>query len=169
MNSKSIRVGGNELDESVMQYIKRNYNLMIGERTSEEIKRELGSAHPEFAVGTREVRGRDLVTGLPKTIEITAGEIMDALAEPVALIIDALKMTLEKTPPELAADILDKGLVMAGGGSLLKGLDQLIREETGMPVHRAEDPLTCVVRGTGMALENLSRYESALISSRKVS
>lgn len=169
VNSKSIRVGGNELDESVMQYIKRNYNLMIGERTAEEIKRGIGSAHPEFAEGTREVRGRDLVTGLPKTIEITAVEIMDALSEPVALIVDALKMTLEKTPPELAADILDKGLMMAGGGSLLKGLDQLIREETGMPVHRAEDPLTCVARGTGMTLENLSRYESALISSRKVS
>ena len=152
-----------------MQYIKRNYNLMIGERTAEEIKQEIGSAHPEFAVGSREVRGRDLVTGLPKTIEITAGEILEALSEPVAMIVDALKMTLEKTPPELSADILDKGLVMAGGGSLLKGLDQLIREETGMPVHGAEDPLTCVARGTGMTLENLARYESALISPRKVS
>lgn len=169
VTSKSIRVGGNELDDAIVHYIKRNYNLMVGERTAEDIKKEIGAAHPSRISGDREVRGRDLVTGLPKTITITGGEILDAISEPIGAIVDAVKLTLEKTPPELAADILDRGLVLSGGGSLLHGLDVLLGEETGMTVRVADDPLTCVVRGTGMALENLSRFESALVSSKKAS
>lgn len=169
VTSKSIRVGGNEMDEAIMHYIKRSYNLMIGERTAEDIKKEVGSAHPDCAEGVREVRGRDLVTGLPKTVQISASEVLEALTEPVSAIVDAVKLTLEKTPPELAADILDRGLVMAGGGSLLRGLDLLLREETGMPVQVADDPLTCVARGTGATLENLALYRTAMVSSRKAS
>lgn len=169
VTSKSIRVGGNEMDEAIMHYIKRSYNLMIGERTAEDIKKEIGSAHPDCSEGVREVRGRDLVTGLPKTVQISASEVLEALTEPVSAIVDAVKLTLEKTPPELAADILDRGLVMAGGGSLLRGLDLLLREETGMPVQVADDPLTCVARGTGVTLENLALYRTAMVSSRKAS
>lgn len=169
VTSKSIRVGGNEMDEAIMHYIKRSYNLMIGERTAEDIKKEVGSAHPDCAEGVREVRGRDLVTGLPKTVQISASEVLEALTEPVSAIVDAVKLTLEKTPPELAADILDRGLVMAGGGSLLRGLDLLLREETGMPVQVADDPLTCVARGTGATLENLALYRTSMVSSRKAS
>lgn len=153
VTSRSIRVAGDEMDEAIVQYIKRTYNLLIGERTGEEVKTTLGSAYPVGEEETLEVRGRDLVTGLPRTLPVTAEEIRQALAEPVAAIIDAIKASLESTPPELAADIMDRGIVMTGGGALLKGLDLLIAKETGMPVHVAEEPLLCVAKGTGKVLE----------------
>ena len=149
----SSRVAGDELDEAIGMHIKRTYNLMIGEATAEKIKIKLGSAAPVGEDGTMEIKGRDLVTGLPKTLTITSEEIREALQEPISTIVDVVKSTLENTPPELAADIMDRGIVMAGGGSLLRGLDHLIAEETGLPVHVAEDPLTAVVMGTGKALD----------------
>ncbi|HHW54792.1 MAG: rod shape-determining protein [bacterium] len=170
VTSRSIRIGGDEMDEAIVNHIKRAYNLMIGERTAEEIKINLGSAYnpsQEEDEETYEVRGRDLVTGLPKTLSITGQEVREALAEPVANIVEAVKVTLERTPPELAADIMDRGIVMAGGGSLLKNFDLLLAKETGMPVYLAEEPLTCVVMGTGKALEEIDSLKRALISSRK--
>lgn len=169
VTSRSIRIGGDEMDEAIVQYIKRAYNLMIGERTGEEIKSSLGSAYltPELKDLEKEIRGRDLVTGLPKTIRVSAQEVHEALAEPVAAIVEAVKVTLEKTPPELAADIMDRGIVMAGGGSLLKGMDTLLAKETGMPVHVAEDPLTCVARGTGKALDEIDVLGRVLISPKR--
>lgn len=167
VTSRSIRVGGDEMDEVIVQYIKRAYNLMIGERTAEETKVQIGSAFPVEQETKMEIRGRDLVTGLPKTIEITSQEIREALSEPVSSIIEAVKVTLEKTPPELAADIMDKGIVMAGGGSLLKGLDLLLKKETGMPVHLAEDPLSCVALGSGKVLEEIDALKRVLITSKK--
>ncbi|MNN38543.1 Rod shape-determining protein MreB [compost metagenome] len=155
VTAKSLRVAGDELDQSIISYIKREYNLMIGERTAEQIKMELGSA---FKIDEEErkmdIKGRDLVTGLPKIIEVSEDQIRDALKEPVAAIIESIKTTLEKTPPELSADIIEKGIMLAGGGALLKGLDALINHETHMPVHIAESPLDCVVLGTGKALED---------------
>ena len=167
VTSRSIRVAGDELNEAIIQYIKKCYNLMVGEQTAEEIKRTIGSAYPQKEEESVEVRGRDLVTGLPKVITISSREVMEALAEPVAAILEAVKMTLEKTPPELAADILDRGIVMSGGGALLSGLDRLLAEETEMPVQVAEDPLTCVARGTGMALEALDDLRKVLISNKR--
>ena len=166
VTSRSIRVAGDELNEAIIQYIKKCYNLMVGEQTAEEIKRTIGSAYPQKEEESVEVRGRDLVTGLPKVITISSREVMEALAEPVAAILEAVKMTL-KTPPELAADILDRGIVMSGGGALLSGLDRLLAEETEMPVQVAEDPLTCVARGTGMALEALDDLRKVLISNKR--
>ena len=169
VSSRSLRIAGDEMNEAISQYIKRHYNLMIGERTAEEIKKEIGSAYPDGKEQTSEVRGRDLLTGLPRTIGISSREVLEALTEPISGIVDAVKMTLERTPPELAADILDKGIVLAGGGSLLKGIDRLLNEETGMPVQRAEDPLTCVARGTGIALErNYHDLKKVLISNKKM-
>jgi rod shape-determining protein MreB and related proteins len=169
VSSRSLRIAGDEMNEAIVHYIKRNYNLMIGERTAEDIKKEIGSAYPDGNEARQEVRGRDLLTGLPKTIVVTSHEIQEALAEPISGIIEAVKMTLERTPPELAADILDKGLVMAGGGSLLKGIDRLLAEETGMPVQIADDPLTCVARGTGLALErNYHDLKRVLLSNKKM-
>ncbi len=169
VSSRSVRTAGDEMNEAIGQYIKRHYNLMVGERTAEDIKREIGSAHPVGPEQKLDVRGRDLLTGLPKTITITSNEVREALAEPVSSIVDAVKTTLEKTPPELAADILDKGIVMAGGGALLKGIDHLLMEETGMPVQIADDPLTCVARGTGLALErNYQDLKRVLLSNRKM-
>ncbi|HEX3047768.1 MAG TPA: rod shape-determining protein [Bacillota bacterium] len=169
VSSRSLRIAGDEMNEAIGQYIKRHYNLMIGERTSEEIKKEIGAAYPGGTEKWMEVKGRDLLTGLPKTITVTGHEVQEALTEPISGIIDAVKMTLERTPPELAADILDKGIVMAGGGSLLKGIDKLLGEETGMPVQIAEDPLTCVARGTGIALErNYHSLRKVLISNKKM-
>ncbi|WP_408954916.1 rod shape-determining protein [Natroniella sp. ANB-PHB2] len=170
----SIRVGGDDMDGAIVHYIKNNYNLMVGERTAEEIKTEIGSAYfaPESdkkAEETYEIRGRDLVNGLPKTIEVSAGEIQDALKEPVNDIVRSVKGTLENTPPELSADIMDRGIVMAGGGSLLTGLDQLISEETGMPVYLADDPLDCVVYGTGKVLEELNNLKDVLITPKRLS
>ncbi|NLW56371.1 MAG: rod shape-determining protein [Firmicutes bacterium] len=167
VTSRSIRVAGDEMNEAIIQYIKRNYNLMVGEQTAEEIKRKIGSAYPEEKEEFVEVKGRDLVTGLPKVINLSSREVMEALSEPVMSILEAVKMTLEKTPPELAADILERGIVMSGGGSLLRGLDRLLAEETEMPVQVAEDPLTCVARGTGMALEALDDLSKVLISSKR--
>ncbi|CAA7599438.1 cell shape determining protein, MreB/Mrl family [Acididesulfobacillus acetoxydans] len=154
VTSRSIRVAGDEMDDAIVAHIKRRYNLMVGYRTAEDIKTEIGSAYMAEKGITYAVRGRDLLTGLPKTIEVTAEEIQEALQEPVMAIVDAIKSCLEKTPPELAADIMDRGIMMAGGGSLLRHLDQLIADETCIPVHVAEDPLSCVALGTGRVLED---------------
>jgi rod shape-determining protein MreB len=168
VTSRSIRVGGDEMDEAIVNYIKRSYNLMIGERTAEEIKIGIGSAIADTEKRTYQVRGRDLVTGLPKLIEINANEIYEALYEPVASILEALRICLEKTPPELAADIMDRGIMMAGGGSLLKGLDTLISRETGMPVHLADQPLSSVAVGAGKAMENIDVLKRLLIPYRRI-
>jgi rod shape-determining protein MreB len=157
VTSKSLRVAGDELDQAIISYIKREYNLAIGERTAEAVKMELGSAFPTENEGSMQIKGRDLITGLPKIVDITEVEVREALKEPVASIIDAIKTTLEKTPPELAADIMDKGIMLAGGGALLKGLDKLINHETHMPVHIAESPLDCVALGAGKALDNVDK------------
>lgn len=160
VTSRSIRVAGDEMDEAIIQYIKRMYNLMIGERTSEQLKMEIGTALPLEKDETMEIRGRDLVSGLPKTLLVSSKEINDALSDTVNSIVDAVKVTLEKTPPELAADIMDRGIVLTGGGALLRNLDRLISKETGMPVLIAENPLDCVALGTGRALENIHLYKS---------
>lgn len=151
--SKSVRVGGDEMDENIINYIKRKYNLLIGERTAEEIKIKAGSAYPMDERRSAEVKGRDLVAGVPKTIVINDEEIRGSLAEPINTIVDTVKIALERTPPELAADIADKGMVLAGGGALLRGLDLLLREETGLPITVADDPLSAVVLGTGKVLD----------------
>ncbi len=152
----SLRVAGDELDQAIIAYIKKQYNLMIGERTSENIKIQLGSAYEvEEKAENMQIRGRDLISGLPKVVEIGEDEVREALREPVYSIIEAIKTTLEKTPPELAADIMDKGIMLTGGGALLKGLDALIAHETHMPVNIAEIPLDCVAVGTGKALDNV--------------
>lgn len=153
--SKSIRMAGDKMDEAIIQYLKRKYNLLIGERTAEEVKIKIGSAHSDGTLETMEIKGRDLVAGVPRVLTVNSDEVREAIQEPVNAIVDAVKMTLEKTPPELAADIVDKGIVLTGGGALLKNLDVLLREETGLPVTVAEDPLTCVVLGTGRALAQL--------------
>jgi rod shape-determining protein MreB len=153
--AKSIRIAGDEMDEAIVNYVKRKYNLLIGERTAEQIKIEIGSAFPMETKQTMEVKGRDLVAGIPRTQTISDDEIREAMLEPVNAIVDTIKIALERTPPELAADIVDKGIVLAGGGALLRGLDALIREETGLPITIAEDPLTCVARGTGKVLDEL--------------
>jgi rod shape-determining protein MreB len=155
VTSRSIRVAGDEMDEAIIQYIKRMYNLLIGERSAEQIKIDIGSALPVEQPQTVEIRGRDLVTGLPKTIAITSDEITEALADTTNAIVEAVKLTLERTPPELAADIMDRGIVLTGGGALLRNLDRLLSRETGMPVLIAEHPLDCVAVGTGKALESL--------------
>ncbi|QUH26055.1 rod shape-determining protein [Serpentinicella alkaliphila] len=166
VTARSIRIGGDELDEAIVQYIKKAYNLMIGERTAEEVKITVGSAYPKSVEQKMIIRGRDLVSGLPKTLEITSKEIMEALKEPVSHIVDAIKYTLEKTPPELAADIMEMGIVLTGGGALLDGLDRLVRKETGMPVQIAEEPLDCVVLGTGKAIEAIDTMKRVLIPKR---
>ena len=153
--SRSVRVAGDELDEAIMQYMKRAYNLMIGERTAEEIKIKIGSAYPIEKETTMEVKGRDLVAGLPKTLTITSQEVREALLEPISTIVESVRVTLERCPPELSADLVDRGLVLAGGGALLRGLDKLLAEETGLPVHVAEDPLSAVAEGTGRALQEI--------------
>ena len=151
----SVRVAGDELDEAIIQYMKRAYNLMIGERTAEDIKIKIGSAYPIEKETTMEVKGRDLVAGLPKTLTITSQEVREALLEPISTIVDSVRVTLERCPPELSADLVDRGLVLAGGGALLRGLDRLLTEETGLPVHVAEDPLSAVAEGTGRALSEI--------------
>ena len=161
--SKSIRVAGDEMDEAIVAHCRKNYNLLIGERTAEQIKIDIGSAYPLPEEKTIEVRGRDLVTGLPKTLTLTSSEVRDALAEPVATVVDAVRMTLEKTPPELAADIMDRGIVMAGGGSLLRGLDKYIAQETDMSVYVVDDPISCVAYGTGKILEEIDTLKKVLI------
>jgi len=165
--AKSIRVAGDEMNTAVMEYLRKTYNLMIGERTSEEIKIRIGSAYPLEEELTMDVRGRDLIAGLPKTISITSLEIREALADTVQAIVDAAKSTLEHTPPELSADLIDRGIVMAGGGSLLRGIDKRIAEETGLPVHVGEDPTTAVVRGTGETINLSSRVRKGLMAQAK--
>ncbi len=154
--SRTVRVGGDQMDECIMQYMKRVYNLMIGERTAEEIKMSMGSAYPVGDETTMEIKGRDLVAGLPKTLTVTSEEIREALQEPVSSIVDAIRITLERCPPELSADLVDRGMILAGGGALLTGLDKLIAEQTGLPVHLADDPLSAVAEGTGVVLNELN-------------
>ena len=165
--SRSVRVGGDELDNSIIQYIKRKYNLLIGERTAEDIKINIGSAFPLEEEATMDIKGRDLMDGLPKNIQITSEEICEALADPLSMVLDAIRTTLEKTPPELSADIIDHGITLTGGGALLRGLDQLIEKETGMPVHIAESPLDCVAMGTGRVLDDIDRLRDLLADDAK--
>ncbi|NMA62259.1 MAG: rod shape-determining protein [Firmicutes bacterium] len=168
VSHRSIRVAGDEMDESIVQHIRRNFNLLIGERTAEKIKAEIGYASLDAGEElSMEVRGRDLVSGLPKTVVVTSTEIHRALEEPVQTILDAVKVTLERTPPELAADIMDRGIMMAGGGSLLNGLDQLLMRETGMPVHITDHPLTAVVEGTGAALKHFDLLKRIMLGPRR--
>lgn len=162
--SKSVRVAGDKFDEAILNYIRRKYSLLIGERTAEQIKIAIGNAYPFEEEKVYEVKGRDLITGAPKTIEINSEEIRDALSEPVSAVADAIKIALERTPPELAADIIDNGIILAGGGSLLANLDILIKEKTGLPVALAEDPLTCVVRGSGKVLQDIDLLRQVTIS-----
>ncbi|MBU1919919.1 rod shape-determining protein [bacterium] len=161
----SIRIGGDELDEAIVQAMRRNYNLLIGERTAEEIKQRIGSAVKLEQELSIVAKGRDLVEGVPKAIEINSIEIREALEEPISQIVDAVRTALEKTPPELAADIRDRGIIMTGGGALIRGLDVRLREETSLPVFLADDPLTCVVRGTGKVLDDMEKYHKVLLSS----
>ncbi|GBD28790.1 Rod shape-determining protein MreB [bacterium HR31] len=167
VTSKSIRIGGDEMDEAIIQYARKAYNLLIGERTAEEIKIAIGSAYPLREEQAVDVRGRDLVSGLPRTVRMTSAEIREALREPVAAIVDAVKQTLERTPPELSADIVERGIVLAGGGSLLRGLDRLLAEETGMPVTLTDDPLSAVVLGTGRALEEIDTLKKVLLTAKR--
>jgi rod shape-determining protein MreB and related proteins len=167
VNNTSIRIAGDEMNEAIVIYLKKNYNLLIGELTAEEIKINIGSAFELDREEFMEVKGRDLVAGVPKNIKISSAQIREALTEPVNSIIDAVRQSLEQTPPELASDILDRGIVLTGGGALLKGLDKRIRHETNLPVIVADDPLTCVARGTGVILENMNKYSKVLMRSRK--
>lgn len=153
--ARSVRVGGDAMDECIVQYMRRVYNLMIGERTAEEIKITIGSAYPLSEERTLDVKGRDLVAGLPKTLTVTSEEIRDALQEPVSSIVDSVRITLEKCPPELSADLVDRGIVLSGGGSMLRGLDKLVASQTGLPVTLADDPLSAVAEGTGVVLNEL--------------
>jgi rod shape-determining protein MreB and related proteins len=166
--SESVRVAGDELSEAIIQYMKKIHNLVIGERTAEEIKIQIGSAYPnnETDEQTMEVRGRHLLSGLPQTVVIKAAEIRESMNEPLSVIVDAVKRTLERTPPELASDIIDRGIMLAGGGALLNGLDTLISHETGIVVHIAADPLSCVVLGTGRVLENFKQLERVFQQNR---
>ena len=164
--SRSIRVAGDELDEAIIQYMKRAYNLMVGERTAEEIKIRIGSAFPLEQEMTLEVKGRDLVAGLPKTLTVTSQEIREALLEPVSQIVESVRIALERCPPELAADLVDRGIMLAGGGALLRGVDRLLAEETGLPVHIADDPLSAVAEGTGRVLNELQFLEKISASNR---
>ena len=160
----SIRVGGDELDQSIINWVKREYSLLLGERTAEEIKMAIGSAFPLPGEPDAEIRGRDLATGLPKTILVTSADIRKALEEPVAAIVNAVKNTLDKTPPELASDLMDRGIVLTGGGALLRGLDERLRHETGMPIHISERPLQAVAEGSGKCIEEFEALEKVLIS-----
>jgi len=161
--SKSIRCGGDKMDEAIIHYMKRKYNLLIGERTAEIIKVTIGTAYPEEEIRTMEVKGRDLVAGIPKTFEINSEEIRESLSEPINQLVEAVRVALERTPPELAADIVDKGIVLAGGGALLRNIDVLLREETGLPIMIADDPLSAVVIGSGLALEQLDVFKGIAV------
>lgn len=167
VTSRSVRVAGDEMDEAISQYIKKNYNLMIGERTSEQMKMQIGSAMKSGGEETMEIRGRDLVTGLPKTISVSSDEVTAALNDTIYAIVEAVKVTLEKCPPELSADIMDRGIVLTGGGALLRNLDKLLTRETGMPVIVADHPLDCVAIGTGRALEHIHLFKSKSAPSGK--
>jgi rod shape-determining protein MreB len=165
VSDSSIRVAGDEMDEAIVQYVKKTYNLLIGEQTAESIKMRIGTATKPATEMSMEVKGRDLVAGIPKTLKLTSEEIRDALAEPISQIVEALKQALEGTPPELAADIVDRGIVMTGGGSLLKGLDSLFKEQTNLPINVVDDPLSCVVLGAGKVLDNVHVYDRILMHS----
>lgn len=166
VTSISIRIAGDEMNDTIVQYLKRKYNLLIGEKTAETIKMEIGSVSPYKEKAAIKVKGRDLVKGIPRTIQINSVEIQEALEEPVSSIVEAVRLTLERTPPELSADILNRGVMLTGGGALLKGLDAKLREVTNLPVNVAEDPLTCVVRGTGKIVENINGYQKVLNRSK---
>ena len=168
VTSMSLRVAGDEIDSYIVNYIKKEYNLAIGERTAEEIKINIGCAYPKGKEEQMEIRGRDLISGLPKTASVTSNEILGAISEPIYSIIDCIKQTLEATPPELAADIMEFGITLTGGGALLSGLDKLITKETGMPVNIANEPLNCVVMGTGLVLEHIETLRSVLLSPKKL-
>ena len=168
VTSKSLRMAGDEFDESIVHFVKKEYNLMIGERSAEQIKMTIGNAYPKPKEEYMDVRGRDLITGLPKNITISSSEINEALKETINAIVDSIKFTLEKTPPELASDIMDKGIMLSGGGALLSGLDNLLREETGMPVTVAENPLDCVAIGAGKVLDEIETLKRVLITPRKL-
>ncbi len=162
--STSLRVAGDDMDEAIVQHMKRNYNILIGENTSERIKIQIGSAYPLEEEYTMEVRGRDLIAGLPRAVTVSSEEIREALKEPVTQIIDSIRSTLERTGPELSADLVERGMTLCGGGVLLRGIDRLVHEECGLPVHFADDPLTAVARGTGIFLERLDEFKSILES-----
>jgi rod shape-determining protein MreB len=167
VTSRSVRVAGDEFDDAIINYIKKKYNLLIGERTAEDIKIKIGSAYPYTDEGVVEIKGRNLLDGLPSNLKITSEEIREALADPVALIVDAIRSTLERTPPELSADIIDRGIMLTGGGALLRGLDQLVSKETGILVNIAESPLDCVVDGTGRMLEEMNGALSYVLFNSK--
>jgi rod shape-determining protein MreB len=162
--SQSVRVGGDKMDDAIIAYMKRKYNLLIGEQTAERVKCTIGNAYADNEVRTMEVKGRDLVAGVPKTVVVTGDEIREALMEPINSIVDAVLLALERTPPELAADIVDKGIVLTGGGALLKSLDVRLREETGLPVMVADDPISAVVLGSGKALDHMDLLREVTIS-----
>ena len=163
----SVKIGGDEMNRVILQFLKRNYNMLIGEKSAEEVKCALGSAVPLEEEITLPVKGHDLIAGVPKTIEVSSVQIREALSEPINVIVDAVRLSLEKTPPELASDILDRGIILTGGGALLRGLDERIREETNLPTSVAEDPSTCVVRGTGKVLDDIEFYEKILVKNRR--
>lgn len=167
VHQTSVRIAGDELNESIVMYLKKNYNLLIGELTAEIIKIKIGSAYPMEKEMSMEVKGRDLVAGVPKNLKLSSVQVREALVEPIDAIVEAVRQSLERTPPELASDILERGIILTGGGALLRGLDKRLREETNLPVVIGEDPLTCVVRGTGKVLENMNQYQKVLIKSRR--
>jgi len=167
VNDTSIRVAGDELNDSIIMYLKKNYNLLIGELTSEEIKINIGSAFPLDKEISMDIRGRDLVAGVPKNLKLSSVQVREALSETIDIIVEAVRQALEQTPPELASDILERGIILTGGGALLRGLDKKLRQETNLPVNIAEDPLTCVVRGTGKVLENFASYIQVLEKSKR--
>lgn len=167
VNNTSVRIAGDELNEAIVLYLKKNYNLLIGELTAEDVKIRVGSAFPLEKEESIEIKGRDLVAGVPKTMKLSSAQVREAITEPVDAIVEAIRQSLERTPPELASDILDRGIILTGGGALLRGLDKRIQQETNLPVIIAEDPLTCVVRGCGTVLDNMMKYETVVIRSRR--
>jgi rod shape-determining protein MreB len=167
VNNMSIRIAGDEMNEAIVLYLKKNYNLLIGELTAEEIKIRIGSAAPLDREESIEIKGRDLIAGVPKTMKLSSVQVRESLSETIDAIVEAVRQSLERTPPELSSDILDRGIILTGGGALLRGLDRRLRQETNLPVNVADDPLTCVVRGTGRVLENMPMYSKVLIKSRR--
>ena len=167
VNNTSIRIAGDDLNEAIIMYLRKNYNLLIGELTAEDLKIRIGSAYQLEQELSMEVKGRDLVAGVPKSIKLSSVQIREAMTEPIEAIVEAVRRSLEQTPPELASDILERGIVLTGGGALLRGLDKRLREETNLPVYMADDPLTCVVRGTGKVLEDMNGYSKVLIKARR--
>ncbi len=166
VSNRSIRVGGDEMDDAIVQFLKKNYSILIGDQTAEHIKITIGSAYPLGQEKDMEVKGRDIVSGIPKTVKIHSSEIRESLQEPIMAIVEAVRLALERTPPELASDIVDRGIVMTGGGSLLRGMDHLLREETNLPINVDEEPLTVVARGTGRILDDPKKYWNVLTQSK---